>query len=135
MHEYGVAKSIIDIIERRGTSTPPSRVKVILNPMYGISAETLAGTLEIAKMGSKLEGTEFNVVLFDSKFTCTKCGKEFASGDMIWGIGCDDCGSFELKPSKDLASFGLARVETGEANRENLRVEGEAHHGDGAIHY
>ena len=135
MHEYGVAKSIIETIEKHGTGGLPSRVKVILNPMYGISDETLAGVLEIAKKGTKLEGAQFDVVLFDSKFTCPRCGKEFASKDLIWGGGCDNCGSFELTPSKDLALFGLARIKVGGTARESLKVEGEGEHGDGAVHH
>jgi Zn finger protein HypA/HybF involved in hydrogenase expression len=125
MHEYGVAKSIIETVEKHGTTGhPPSRVKVILNPMYGISDETLAGALEIAKKGTKLDGTQFNVVLFDLKFTCTRCGKEFGSKDLIWRGGCDNCGSFELTPSRDLASFGLVRIEVEKATGEILKVEG-----------
>lgn len=134
MHEYGIAKSIIETIEKNGACSPPSRIKVILNPMYGISDETLAGVLEIAKKGTKLEGAQFDVELFDSKFTCTKCGKEFASKGLLWGGGCDNCGSFELAPPKDLATFGLARIEFG-ATRESMRVEGESDHGGGAVHH
>ncbi len=120
MHEYGVAKSIIETIEKHSTGGPLSRVKVILNPMYGISDETLAGALEIAKKGTKMEGTQFDVVLFDSKFTCTRCGKQFSSKDLIWGGGCDNCGSFKLTPPKGLASFGLARIEVGVTTSESL---------------
>jgi Zn finger protein HypA/HybF involved in hydrogenase expression len=131
MHEYGIAKSIIETIERHGISYLPPRVKVILNPAYGISQETLAGVLEIAKKGTRLEKSQFDVVLLDVKFTCTRCGKEFRSKDLIWGSGCDNCGSFELTQPKELASFGLARIEVEGLPNEGLRVEGEGHHEDG----
>lgn len=126
MHEYGVAKSIIEAIETHVIQDhPPSRVKVILNPMYGISDETLAGALEISKKGTKLDETQFDVVLFDLNFTCRKCGKEFDAKDLIWGSGCDNCGSFELTPSEDPTSLGLVRIEVEGAADECLKVEGE----------
>src|SRR3972149_5491253 len=103
MHEYGVAKGIVETIEKQAPEgRMPSQVKVVLNPMYGISDETLAGALEVCKKGTRLDGTQFDVVLFDSSFTCGRCGKEFRSKDFVWGSGCDNCGSFELKPSEDL---------------------------------
>lgn len=135
MHEYGVAKSIIETIEGHGAACLPSRVKVILNPTCGISHETLAGVLEIVKMGTKLEKVRFDVVLFDAKFTCARCGKEFSSEDLIWGSGCDNCGSFELIQPKELASFGLAKIEVEGVPGEGLRVKDEKHHDDDAMRH
>ncbi len=105
MHEFSIARSIVDIAEeavanRKGKAV--ERIVLNIGALSGIELDALAFVWEAAVKESVLEHSERVIHTIPASARCLECGKEFQPTDLL--DKCSHCGSyfFDILKGKEL---------------------------------
>ncbi|NPV88823.1 hydrogenase maturation nickel metallochaperone HypA [Coprothermobacteraceae bacterium] len=94
MHEYSIAKYVLDSTLSSIGETPPERVsKVVISigKMAGVVPESLDMYLKLLAQEVGLTRAVFEIVVNPVEFKCNQCGQTFEPNkELFW---CPHCGS------------------------------------------
>lgn len=113
MHEFSIARSIVEIAEeavaeRGGRAV--ERIELNIGRLSGIELDALHFVWDSATADSVLEGAEKIIRRIPAKARCLDCGQAFSPADLL--DLCPECGSyfFDLINGKELQVKSLTIV-------------------------
>jgi hydrogenase nickel incorporation protein HypA/HybF len=95
MHEFSIARSIVDIAEEAVTSREGRSVERIIldiGRLSGIELDALTFVWEAATKESVLEGAERIINTIPARAKCLECEQEFEPAELM--DACPHCGSY-----------------------------------------
>lgn len=98
MHELGIARSLIGLVEseaEREGFTRVLEIRIKMGEFTGIIPGCLREFFPIAAAGTRAEGAELVIETVPSRFRCAACGYEGAVERRA--ACCPDCGSTEIR--------------------------------------
>jgi hydrogenase nickel incorporation protein HypA/HybF len=92
MHEYSLIQSLLsrvgDEARRRGARAVRA-VGIRVGDLSGVEPELLAGAFELARQGTPCAAAELRVTRVPAVWTCPRCRKAFAPGEVLRCAPCD----------------------------------------------
>jgi hydrogenase nickel incorporation protein HypA/HybF len=107
MHEFSIAKEILDVVEQTiGPRKPVRSVQLILGALSGVSADALRFCF--TELAEQAEFGRPDLVIAESlaQVRCRDCGRLYQTADFT--EGCPGCGSF----NRDILSGYECTVDT-----------------------
>ncbi len=92
MHEYSLIQSMLSRVgdeARRRNALRVHALAIRVGDLSGVDPELLAGAWEIAREGTPCAGAELRVTRMPASWSCPRCGKAFARGEVL---KCSACG-------------------------------------------
>ncbi len=91
MHEYSLIQALIsrvgDEARRRGALRVHA-LTVRLGELSGVEPDLLTTAFEMARTGTRCDGAELRMERVAAVWSCPRCGKVFAPGDVLRCEGC-----------------------------------------------
>lgn len=98
MHELGIARSLIGLVETEAEKEGFTRVleiRIRMGEFTGIIPDCLREFFPIAAAGTRAEGAALVIETLPARFRCESCGYEGAVGRRA--ACCPRCGSTEIR--------------------------------------
>lgn len=90
MHELGITRNIVEIVNERAEGARVSRVMLAVGELTAVIPEALHFCFDTVTQGTLLEGAELQIEQIAGRARCDRCGNEFAMP--LTGAHCE-CGS------------------------------------------
>lgn len=112
MHELGITRNIVAIVEDAAAGRRVRRVTLDVGKLSAVMPDAIAFCFEAVARGTALEGATLDIRQIEGRARCDSCASEFAV-DTLWA-SCA-CGSRRL-----------TRLQGEELNIKSMEVEQEA---------
>jgi len=136
MHEYGIAKEIINVIEelvRNHKGSRPLRCMVQVGALSGINPEALDAAFPIAAEGSIAENMQIQTSIEPITCKCRNCNSEIRIEDYTDMLICENCGSSDIEYPSTGQKIFITKLELEKDNEvhvidlKDVEVEEEEH--------
>jgi hydrogenase nickel incorporation protein HypA/HybF len=136
MHEYGIAKEIMHVIEehvKANEGSKPLRCHLKVGPLSGVNPEWLEAAMPMAMKDSIGENVEYIITLDPITCKCRNCGSEINIDEFIDLLICESCGSSDIEHPPHAIKLLLTRLELEKDGEiltielDNIEVEEEEH--------
>ncbi|MGA1600335.1 MAG: hydrogenase maturation nickel metallochaperone HypA [bacterium] len=91
MHELGITRNIIAIVEEHAQGIPVCRVSLSIGKLSGVLPEAVRFCFESCVPGTVLEGAVLEIEEPSGRLECRDCGKTFEAEQLYHSC---PCGSF-----------------------------------------
>ncbi|MBO2450781.1 hydrogenase maturation nickel metallochaperone HypA [Actinomadura barringtoniae] len=95
MHEFGLAESILDAVERRAAGRPVSRVRVRAGVLLNVVGPSMSQAYEMVTAGTVAEGSALDLVTVPADLACRGCGHRSGTTDPL--AVCPACGGGDVQ--------------------------------------
>ena len=136
MHEYGIAKEVLRVIEAHLASyenSKPISCTLKVGALSGINPEALEAAIPMAVKGTVAEGVEFKVSVDPVSCKCRNCGANIELDEFVDMLVCESCGSQDIECPEDASKVLIQGLELEKDGRrlvvemEGAEVEEEEH--------
>jgi len=105
MHEYSLAKNIIEIIKEcavKQNSSRAAEVIIVIGELSGVMPDALKSAVDLLVKRTEFSTTQFVYEIKKGKARCSNCGATIEVPDFF--IACKNCGntSVEMVEGKEL---------------------------------
>ena len=105
MHEVGIARDVIDIVERTAKDSglrAVSSVVLEIGKLSGVEPEALRFAFELIRQGTVLEHAQISIEEPPLLLYCTQCDREYSAE--VYDPLCPVCGgaSYEVRQGMDM---------------------------------
>jgi hydrogenase nickel incorporation protein HypA/HybF len=76
MHELGITRNIVAIVEERAAGRRVLRVKLELGRLSGFAPEALQFCFDLCAQGTTVQGARLDIVDIDGLGRCSACGAQ-----------------------------------------------------------
>ncbi len=102
MHELGITRNIVAIVEEQAGNLPVLRVRLEIGRLTAVVPEAIRFCYETCVRGTLLDGSELEIVERPGRWRCRDCSGEFQRDGFAGACACGsrdlDCvGGEELK--------------------------------------
>jgi hydrogenase nickel incorporation protein HypA/HybF len=94
MHELGIARSIVSIVEEAAKGRRVRCVTLDVGRLAGVMPDALAFCFDVVSKGTGLDGTRLDINEIAGRCRCFDCGAEFETSTLYQACGC---GSYRLE--------------------------------------
>jgi hydrogenase nickel incorporation protein HypA/HybF len=102
MHEYSLVEALVRRVEdeaRRRSALAVHGLRVSVGELAGVDPELFRTAYETFRAGTLCEDAALHLVRHPARWTCPRCGKAFARGEVL---RCAPCGEpARLDPDSD----------------------------------
>jgi hydrogenase nickel incorporation protein HypA/HybF len=91
MHEYSVARALLDRIEREAPKHGSGAVRAVhvrLGELSGVDGTLLRTAYELCRDGTRCAGAPLEIEDQEARWTCSRCGAAIARGARLTCAGC-----------------------------------------------
>jgi len=88
MHELGITRNIVAIVEDAARGRRVRRVTVEVGQLAGVMADAMAFCFDVVAKGTMLEGATLEIREIPGRAHCNSCGTDFATPDMFTLCRC-----------------------------------------------
>jgi hydrogenase nickel incorporation protein HypA/HybF len=91
MHEYSVARALLDRIEREAPKHGDGavrRVRVRLGELSGVDGALLRTAFEWCRQGTRCADAPLDIEDQEARWSCSRCGARIARGARLTCAGC-----------------------------------------------
>jgi len=88
MHELGITRSIVSIVEEAAGGRRVVRVTLDVGRHAGVMPEALAFCFDVLSKGTALDGARLDINEISGRCRCLDCGGEFAAEIVYQVCGC-----------------------------------------------
>jgi hydrogenase nickel incorporation protein HypA/HybF len=114
MHEYGIAKEIINVIEdnaKNNEGWTPVRCEVQVGAFCGLNPEALEAAFPMAVEGTIAENTQIGVSIEPITCKCRNCNSEIHIDEYIDLMICENCGSSDIEHPPSAQRIFITKLE------------------------
>lgn len=114
MHEYGIAKEIINAIEelaKNHKGSKPLRCQIQVGALSGINPEALDAAFPIAAEGSIAENMQIQTSIEPITCKCRNCNTEIRIEDYTDLLICENCGSSDIECPPTAQKIFITKLE------------------------
>lgn len=94
MHEFGIAESVLDAVQRRAAGRPVEALTVRAGALQRIDQASMDTAFEVVSAGTVAEGARVRLVVVPVHVHCNECGQDTESDDPH--AVCAQCGGTDL---------------------------------------
>ncbi|MEV4065183.1 hydrogenase maturation nickel metallochaperone HypA [Nonomuraea dietziae] len=94
MHEFGIATSVLDAVERRAAGRRVAHVRVRAGALLRITGPALDQAFSLVSQGTVADGAMIDLVVVPVQLTCRTCGREEDTADAL--AVCGACGGADV---------------------------------------
>lgn len=136
MHEYGIAKEILHVIEahvKANKGYRPVRCHLKVGALSGVNPEWLEAAMPMAMKDTVGEGVEYRITLDPIACTCRNCGSIIDVFEFVDLLICEGCGSSDIEHPPQAMKLLFTRLELEKDGKllaidlDNVEVEEEEH--------
>lgn len=88
MHELGITRSIVSIVEEAANGRRVRRVTLDVGRLAGVIPEALSFCFDVVSRGTMLDGARLDIREIDGRCRCLDCGAEFETSTLYQACGC-----------------------------------------------
>ncbi len=88
MHELGITRNIVAIVEEAAKGRRVLRVTLDVGDFSGVLADSIAFCFDIAAKGTALDGATLQIRRIAGRARCESCGAEFATATLYEACAC-----------------------------------------------
>jgi len=114
MHEYGIAKEIINVIEdyaKNNEGWTPVRCQVQVGAFCGINPKALEAAFPMAVEGTIAENMQISVSIEPIICKCRNCNSEIHIDEYIDLMICENCGSSDIEHPPSAQRIFITKLE------------------------
>ncbi|OHV74282.1 hydrogenase maturation nickel metallochaperone HypA [Mesorhizobium sp. LCM 4576] len=88
MHELGITRNIVSIVEEAANGRRVRRVTLDVGRLAGVIPEALNFCFDVVSKGTALDGARLDIREIASRCCCLDCGDEFETSTLYQACGC-----------------------------------------------
>lgn len=88
MHELGITRNIVSIVEDAAKGRRVRRVTLDVGRFAGVMPDALAFCFDVVSKGTSLEGALLEIREITGRCRCRGCGAEFETSTLYQACGC-----------------------------------------------
>ena len=88
MHELGITRNIVSIVEEAAKGRRVRRVTLDVGRFAGVVPEALAFCFDVVAQGTLLDGARLDINEIAGRCRCLDCGTEFETATLYQPCGC-----------------------------------------------
>jgi hydrogenase nickel incorporation protein HypA/HybF len=88
MHELGVTRNIVAIVEEAAKGRRVCRVTLGIGKLLGVVSDAIAFCFDVVTAGTALEGASLEIRDIEGRARCQACGSEFATETLFEPCTC-----------------------------------------------
>lgn len=88
MHELGIARSIVAIVDEHARGRKIRRVTLEVGELSAIMPEAIRFCFDVAAVGTAVEGAELDIHRIEGRGRCRTCGSEFLTPGLAMSCAC-----------------------------------------------
>ena len=91
MHEYSIARALLDTVEKEARARGAKRVRrlrVKIGELSGVEADLLAAAYEVCRDGSICAGADLEIRTVETRWECPQCRRALPEGGILTCAAC-----------------------------------------------
>ncbi|MDX8533123.1 hydrogenase maturation nickel metallochaperone HypA [Mesorhizobium sp. VK25A] len=88
MHELGITRSIVSIVEEAANGRRVRRVTLDVGRLAGVIPEALSFCFDVVSKGTVLDGARLDIREIAGRCRCLDCSAEFETSTLYQACGC-----------------------------------------------
>ena len=88
MHELGITRSIVAIVDEAARGRRVLRVTLEVGKLSGVETSAIAFCFDIVARGTALDGATLEIREIEGRARCRTCGAELAVASLFAACGC-----------------------------------------------
>lgn len=88
MHELGITRNIVSIVEEAAKGRRVKRVALDVGRLAGVMPDALAFCFDVVSKGTALDGARLDINEIAGRCRCIDCGGEFETVTLYQACGC-----------------------------------------------
>jgi hydrogenase nickel incorporation protein HypA/HybF len=88
MHELGIARSVVAIVDERARGRKVRRVTLEIGALSAILPDAIAFCFDVVASGTAVEGAKLDIDRIEGRGRCRACGTELATPDLVTPCAC-----------------------------------------------
>ncbi|PNG27781.1 hydrogenase maturation nickel metallochaperone HypA [Methylocella silvestris] len=88
MHELGITRNIVSIVEEAAKGRRVTRVTLDVGRLSGVTPEAILFCFDIVARGTLLDGAKLDINSIEGRGRCRSCGEAFETRTLFEACGC-----------------------------------------------
>jgi hydrogenase nickel incorporation protein HypA/HybF len=88
MHELGITRNIVSIVEEAARGRRVRRVTLDVGKLAGVIPDALVFCFDVVAKGTALEGARLDINEIAGRCRCRDCGREFETATLYQACAC-----------------------------------------------
>lgn len=88
MHELGITRNIVAIVDEAAKGRPVRRVTLEVGKLSGVMSDAIAFCFDAVSQGTALEGASLEILQIEGRARCEACGADFEAANLFAPCPC-----------------------------------------------